>query len=373
LRFSREAYLELMTFGDADRPMFSELFGPLVGLPEEWRAQGASQDEIDLVAFDWDYVSYIDCGGNCGAFGTAPGEIREETDEYVIERDYLGRTTKLFKSAATLPLPLDFPVEEMDDWLKLKHHFQFTEERIDWQCVENARCAQKQGVLVKADIPGGWDVARELMGTEQACLTYYRQPELMGDILDTVTETCVKVLERISKKLVIDQLSVHEDMAGKSGPLIGPDQVHEFIKPYYRACWDLLSTRGTRLFNQDSDGNMSPLIDVFLDCGVNVMHPCEPAAGMDIVAIRREYGSRLAVLGGIDKHVLRQSKADIANELEYKMQPLMRSGGMVFGLDHRITNGTPLENYRYYVKLGREILGLPAPRPGDKGWGRMSF
>jgi hypothetical protein len=55
------------------------------------------------------------------------------------------------------------------------------------------------------------------------------------------------------------------------------------------------------------------------------------------------------------------------------MQPLMRQGGTVFGLDHRIPNGTPLAEYRYYVDLGREILGLPPRRPDRKGWRRMAF
>ncbi len=53
------------------------------------------------------------------------------------------------------------------------------------------------------------------------------------------------------------------------------------------------------------------------------------------------------------------------------MQPLMREGGVVFGLDHRIPNGTPLDLYRYYVRRGRELLGLePNPQPS---WGRMAF
>jgi uroporphyrinogen-III decarboxylase len=270
-------------------------------------------------------------------------------------------------------LPLDYPVAQMADWLKLRQHFQFSAARIDWQRVEQARDAQRRGALVKADIPGGWDIVRELMGTERACLAFYRQPELVRDILETVADTCLQVLDRVSAQLVIDQLSVHEDMAGKSGPLIGPELVRQFIQPYYRACWDLLSSRGARLFNLDSDGDLNPLIDTLLECGVNVVHPCEPAAGMDIVVLRREYGRRLAFLGGIDKHVLRQSPADIRRELEYKMQPLMQGGGVVFGLDHRIPNGTPLENYRYYVTLGRELLGLPALRAESKGWGRMAF
>jgi uroporphyrinogen-III decarboxylase len=177
----------------------------------------------------------------------------------------------------------------------------------------------------------------------------------------------------VAEHIVIDQLFIHEDMAGKSGPLIGPDQVRAFLRPYYRACWEVVSGRGTRLFNQDSDGNMMPVLDAFLDCGVNVMHPFEPAAGMDMVAVREHYGKRLAILGGIDKHVLRRSKSEIEAELHYKMQPMMRGGGTVFGLDHRIPNGTPLENYRYYAARGREILGLPPLESGRQGWGRMAF
>ena len=77
--------------------------------------------------------------------------------------------------------------------------------------------------------------------------------------------------------------------------------------------------------------------------------------------------------GGIDKHVLRKSKPEILKELEYKLQPSMLTGGIAFGLDHRIPNGTPLENYRYYVEKGREILGLPPLDGAHTGWGRMAF
>jgi uroporphyrinogen-III decarboxylase len=373
MKWRREQYLDLMTFGEAPRPMFSELFGPLIGLAEEWRVQGASEDEIAMVGFDWDYVAYVDCGGICGPFNAPDPVVLEDTDAYRIERDYLGRTVKLCKATATVPLPLDFPVKEMDDWLKLKPLYTFCEERIDCAAIAQAKTAQADGAIVRCEIPGGWDTVRELMGEEAACLAYYTQPDLMHDILETLRETSTKVLERVTELLVIDQLYVHEDMAGKSGPLIGPRQVVEYVAPHYQACWEIVSNCGTRLFNQDSDGNMTPVLDAFLDCGVNVMHPFEPAAGMDAVAVRKQYGDRLAILGGIDKHVLRQTKADIDRELEYKMQPVMQSGGTVFGLDHRIPNGTPLENYRYYVQRGREILGLPPLHADARGWGRMAL
>jgi hypothetical protein len=374
VKFNREQYINLMTFGDIDRQMFSELFGPLIGLDHEWRDQGASEDEIDMTAFDWDYVPYVDCGGICTAFNTTPAVVIEEDDEYRIERDFLGRTMKLCKATATLPLPMDYPVSEPSDWERVKHFYTFDEARILDRDIETALALQRQGHVVRAEIPGAWDMVRELMGEEQACVGYYCQPELMRDIMNTIQETSVKVLERVTDRIQIDQLYVHEDMAGRGGPLIGPKQVTEFVAPYYQACWDCVSSRGTRLFNQDSDGFMMPVMDAFLACGVNVMHPFEPAAGMDIVEVRKKYGKQVAMIGGIDKHVLRKTRADIRRELEYKMQPMMQAtGGMIYGLDHRIPNGTPLENYRFYVKLGREILDLPPLDGSQKGWGRMAF
>lgn len=354
--------------------MLVELFGPLIGLEDEWRAAGATEEEISLTAFDFDYVTKCGCGANTGLMGGFSPCVLEETAEHVISRDILGRTVKLCKGRATIPLPLDFPVKDMDSWLKVKPFYEFSEKRINWDEVERAKKRQsEQGALVLAGIPGAFDTPRELMGEEALCIAYYEDPELIEDIMATLTDTAFKVLDRVSDRLVIDNLTVHEDMAGKSGPLIGPIQIREHMLPYYRKIWDMLSSKGTRLFSQDSDGDMTPVIRDIIDCGVNLTYPAEPAAGMDIVSLRKRFGDKIAFKGGIDKHVLRGSKADIVKELEYKLQPLMRQGGCVFGLDHRIPNGTPLENYRFYVRTAREILGLPPLDGSSKGWERMAF
>lgn len=118
----------------------------------------------------------------------------------------------------------------------------------------------------------------------------------------------------------------------------------------------MLHDRGARLFDQDSDGNMNSVVPELIYAGVNVMHPLEPAAGMDIVVLRERFGDRLAFVGGIDKHVLRRGEEAIVAELEYKVPPMIRTGGCVLGLDHRIPNGTPLRAYRFYVARAWEIM-----------------
>ena len=362
----RNEYLDHMTFQTNDRPLFTEIFGPIVGLKEEWEEQGATPEELDFSAFPYRCEGRGYLPVNTGRNGGYPEELLEETERYKLWRDGLGRTMKLSVGVATLALPMDYPVKTMDDWLKIKPWYEFSEERVagDWQSTALKHREHDRVVCVR--IPGGFDEPRQLLGEEALCMAYYDQPELIHDILQTIGDTAFKVLECVSAAVQIDLLFVHEDMAGKTGPLAGPTQVVEFIAPYYRRIWDLLQDRGALLFDQDSDGDMNPVLDAFLNAGVNCMHPMEPAANMDIVKIRERYGSRLAFYGGIDKHIIRRSKAEIVRELEYKIPPLVQSGGCVLALDHRIPNGTPLENYRFYIQKAWEIMDrvrgvTPAP------------
>ncbi len=356
----REEFLDYMTFRRNERPLFTELFGPLVGLKEEWAAQGASSEERDLSAFRYRRHMVGAVPVNTGWLGGFTEEIIEETDEHILARDAMGRTTRLVKGAASLPHPLDYPVRTMADWRRIKPHFEFAPERMGEGWREIACNHLEEGRVVAVSIPGGFDAPRELMGEENVCMAFYTQPELIHDILKTIGNTAYRVLDEVSGAVQIDELFVHEDMAGKTGPLVGPAIIEEFIKPYYRRIWDLLQSRGARLFVQDSDGNMNAVIPAFLESGINVMYPMEPAAGMDIVRLRETYGQRLAFMGGIDKHCLRQSKAAIIAELEYKIPPMVRTGGCVLGLDHRIPNGTPIAHYRFYIEKVWEIMDREA-------------
>ncbi|RKX35248.1 MAG: hypothetical protein DRP71_04335 [Verrucomicrobia bacterium] len=352
----RREYIDHMTFQSNDRPLFTEIFGPIIGLKEEWEEQGATAEELDFSAFRYRTPDRVFVPVVTGRQGGHPVVVLEDTDEHRIFRDELGRTMQLPKATATLPLPLDFPVKSMDDWLKIKPWYQFCEERFSPGWEATARQYLEADKVVAVYIPGGFDETRELMGEEELCMAYYEQPELIHDILDTIGDCAQRVLDRVSATVTVDVLVVHEDMAGKSGPLVGPDQIREFVLPYYRRIWDMMRERGTRLFDQDSDGDMNPVIDVFLEAGINSMHPMEPAANMDIVKVREKYGNRLAFYGGIDKHVIRKGHEAIEAELEYKIPPMVRTGGCVIGLDHRIPNGTPLEAYRFYLEKAWEIM-----------------
>ena len=369
--WTRDQYIAHSHFEFTGAEMFCELFGPLVQLEEEWRWQGASAKEIAMTAFDWDYVLKTHLAASCGPrSGIAPTVLHDD-ENYTLAIDNYGRQSKLMKNSASIPLPITYPVETMDDWLKIKHWYAFSEERIDVEKLQEQKKLRDKGYLTLLSVPGGFDEPRELMGEENLCIACYEEPELIEDILNTISDTAVKVIERVGEIVPIDNLVIHEDMAGKSGPLWGPKQIREFMKPYYLRLWDAAKACGAQIFSQDSDGNMNSVLDVLLECGLTSIHPCEPAAGMDIVEIRKKYGKQLSLKGGLDKFALRKGPEAIKAELEYKICPTTLGGGIIFGLDHRIPNGVTIENYRYYVNLGREMLGKGPIR--TEGWERMAF
>lgn len=351
----REEYLDAMTFKGGG-PLFTEIFGPLVGLKEEWEEQGASPAELDLSAFK--YRAPLTAGLGVKAGFRLGSWIRQVSDDGldIGFEDDLGRRLSMRRGCATIPHPESYPVTNMDDWLKIKPRYMFSAERLPPGWLEDAQAALGRGCALCAGIPGGFDELRELMGEENLCLAYYDQPELVVDVLETIGECAFETLAFASKGVRIDVLSTHEDLAGRSGPLIGPDTFREFVKPYYRRVWDMLRERGARLFEVDSDGDINPLLEVFAESGVNCLLPMEPAAGMDMVECRKRLGHAMAFKGGIDKFVLQKGFEAIDAELERKLPPMLRDGGCVLGLDHRIPNGTPLEAYRHYMAKAWEVI-----------------
>lgn len=153
--WDRERYLAHCNFEFTGKEMFCELFGLLIGLEDEWRRQGASEKEILLTAFDWDYVLKTNLACDCFAVSGIIPTILEDTAEATISRDAYGRTVKLCKQSATIPLPMEYPVKTMDDWMKNRDWYKFSEERIDYEKLGEQKLLREKGYLTILNVPGG--------------------------------------------------------------------------------------------------------------------------------------------------------------------------------------------------------------------------
>ena len=149
-------------------------------------------------------------------------------------------------------------------------------------------------------------------------------------------------LKKIAKK---------EDMSYNKGSMISKQLFDEFILPYYKRLIPEIKKYGTKVF-VDSDGDVSKMIPWFIEAGVDGILPLERQAGVDLVALRKQYPDFL-FLGGFDKMCMFRGKEDIRGEFE-RLRPVMESGKYLIAMDHQTPPGTTMENYRYYVQLLRE-------------------
>jgi uroporphyrinogen decarboxylase len=96
-------------------------------------------------------------------------------------------------------------------------------------------------------------------------------------------------------------------------------------------------------------------------CGLDALHPMEPK-GMDIAAVKREFGDRLALLGNIDVDLLtRGSPGEVPTQVRQRIQEVAPGGGFAIGSSNSIPDYVPLENYRALVEaslaFGRHPIG----------------
>ena len=122
-------------------------------------------------------------------------------------------------------------------------------------------------------------------------------------------------------------------MAYKAGPLVGPKMYRKFAEKHYRRVNDWLYSQGVKYIGLDSDGEISLLIPIWLDSGLNMLWPFECQSGMDVVKVRQQYGHDLIIMGGIDKRALTPGGDVMRREVD-RVMPLVEDGGYFPELDH---------------------------------------
>ena len=125
--------------------------------------------------------------------------------------------------------------------------------------------------------------------------------------------------------------------------------------PRYRRVVNFLRGRGVEFISLDSDGDVSKLIPIWLEAGINILYPFEVQAGMDVLKVRKEYGRDLRLWGGIDKRALAAGPKAIDAELA-RIAPLVADGGYIPTPDHSLPPDVSFANYCYYMQKLPTIL-----------------
>ncbi len=357
----RERFRRVMHFQKVDRVPHWE-FGYLAETVQRWHAEGLParlNDDWSIEAyFGVDPVAYVPFRDGLIPPFEGGYELIEERKDSRIERLPDGTVQEVQKGdLKTIPHFIKMPIESRDDWRRFK-------ERLDPEDPRRFETDYKAlgRRLLRSDRPVGiglgsyFGIPRNWIGFEKISLMVYDDRPLIEEIVDTLSEIYYRQIEEALRYVEVDFAAGWEDICFRSGPMVSPAMFREIVGPRLKRVCDLLREHGCDVIWTDCDGDITQLVPVWLDCGVNCMFPLEVHPGSDPVKYRRMYGRQILLRGGIAKYRLAGSRQDILDELK-RVEHVVHEGGFIPHGDHRIPQDVSYDNYRYYVREKLAMLG----------------
>jgi uroporphyrinogen-III decarboxylase len=363
----RERLLRVLEYEDVDRGVYGVHTGPWPETLVRWRSEGLPAD-ADLQAWaaqkfpdrdHWDWQGHWFFP--FPAFEHRTVSEDERTILYVNHEGILMRERK-DQPFSSMPQFVKFPVEtaaEFRTFAKERLQPNFAERLgADGIAALQEKRTRDYPLIVIADRWGGFfGPLRNLTGVETLCTLFYDNISLVEEMMDTICDFLIQMLDSLLDVTDIDVFGFWEDMAYKTGPLISPQFVKQYMVPRYRKVVDFLHSRGVKWIALDSDGQVSDLMPHWMDAGINILYPFEPQAGMDVLQVRKKFGRDLRIWGGVDKRTLALGKREIDEELA-RVRPLIEEGGYVAHPDHSLPPDVPFENFLHFMKELRKTVSF---------------
>lgn len=347
---SWERFKRMYEHREADRiPIIDE---PWSGTLRRWRREGMPEGMDWCDYFDVDKLGII----NIDISPRMPEITLEETDRYYIRTSPWGVTMKHFKEEDSTPEFLDFTITTQEAWDQAKKQMTLEDDRIPWEMLrQNYDKWRAEGRWIRAVFWSGFDVTHSwMMGTENTLVAMMEEPELVEDMFDTYLSRCETLFSRIwDAGYHFDEIFWYDDMGYKGTTFFSPNMYRSMLQPYHKRAVDWAHNRG--IYAQlHSCGDVMTLLPDIVATGVDALNPLEVKAGMDAFKIKKEYGDRLVLHGGINA-VLWNDKDAILEEIDRKVPVLKENGGFIFSSDHSIPNSVSLENMKAIVEEVKRV------------------
>ncbi|MBI5093719.1 MAG: hypothetical protein HZB26_14905 [Candidatus Hydrogenedentes bacterium] len=184
----------------------------------------------------------------------------------------------------------------------------------------------------------------DLPGESGGLLGYYLMPDVVCAAAQYWTEWQNQA-DAWSIRPGQDAVFFEQDMAASKGPMISPELFREF-------CFGPMKARVEHVRSYDRQailhncGNNRPLMDQFIEAGIQCYQSLQTIPDMEIGGLKRDFGDRLTFWGGISLEVLLTgAPEDCRKNVRHAMETGAPGGGFILGPSHSIAKGTRYENF----------------------------
>jgi len=191
-----------------------------------------------------------------------------------------------------------------------------------------------------------------MRGYREFYLDLAGNPALAYELMDYVVDLKIRYWEEVLENVgdMIDVVVLEDDLGQQDRLLVSPSMYREVVKPRHKRIFSFLRSklRDQTYLMLHSDGAILELIPDLIEMGVQILNPIQSsAAGMNLEALKKEFGKDLVFWGGgiESQGVLSFGTPDeVRNAVARNIEILAPGGGFVFSVVHNIQPEVPPEN-----------------------------
>lgn len=207
--------------------------------------------------------------------------------------------------------------------------------------------------------------AHAMQGMETFLINMATERDFARALLERIAEYCKQLMGPFLDQLGdnVDIIKIGDDLGTQESLMISPRMYRQILKPVHADFIGFIKERTNAKILFHSDGDVAPLVEDFIEIGVDILNPIQTSAGKmsDLHALKKHFGNNIVFCGGIDSHHIlpHGSVAEVREEVKRVIQALGPGGGCMIGAVHTVMNDVPPENVLAMVDAVEEFGHYP--------------
>jgi uroporphyrinogen decarboxylase len=227
-------------------------------------------------------------------------------------------------------------------------------KRFDFFAYEYLNRNMPEGMgLIVSHAAGVFEHLSQIMSYEGLCIAIHDQPLLVKTLADEIGSRIEEFYRQLLDLDRIIALFPGDDLGFRTGTLVSPGHLREFVLPWHRKFAALAHSKDLPYFLH-SCGNLSSIMeDLIEDVKIDGKHSFEDAI-KPVELFHEIYHPRIAALGGVDINILANGTPETVRKKVRRLVELCGSRGRyALGSGNSIPSYIPVENYIAMVDEAR--------------------
>lgn len=193
-----------------------------------------------------------------------------------------------------------------------------------------------------------------LMDYQEVLMGFHLDQDLMKQLITSLARWNIDAARHMLDAGV-DCITLCDDLGTNDSLLISPAIFNDFIKPWYIELNRLVHSYESRYCHLHSHGNINLLFSDLVEVGFDLINPLDPTDGMDIANIKEEFGSKVTLVGGMDRRFFNW---DYITQREYLKRVISigrKDGGFILMDSGGIPDTVTPDQWKCFAEISMDL------------------